>query len=465
MITSKHPVSLWSIVLGFACLCALSLGRGFYSSDGEVMFQTTTALVTQGALALSPDPRLPQIVAGRDGLHYSKYDPGVPLLAAPFYLAGDRLAAVNHAHRTQVAAIAVLLLPALAAGAALAALSRLAQRLSSGASGRALLVTGAAGIGTPLWWYGRVLFPEALLACALTVSVTLLVGAGERRARLTLAGVAFGVGMLTRAALAIYALPLAALAIRTAGDRKRRRARLAWLGMGLAPFAAALLAHNAVRFGDPLITGYAGERFSTPLWQGVAGLLVSPGKGLWLYAPPLLLSAVLWPCFRRTSRSLAEFLALAWAAALLFYGSWWAWDGGWAWGPRLIVPLLPLSCLPLLTLPARPRWVWATALALALGALINLLGVLTNPATHYARLAAHHPDPALRAAFSLTETPILGAIRLLTEGQTEPLALFHLGTTGLPATWQVGAPALALSGLIVSAWHGLRAVRRGHASG
>ncbi len=233
-----------------------------------------------------------------------------------------------------------------------------------------------------------------------------------------------------------------------------------WIALGASPFAAGVLVHNALRFGDPLSTGYAGEGFSTPLWRGVAGLLLSPGKGIWLYAPPLLLSAVLWPRFRQVQPALAIFLALAWAVALPFYGSWWAWDGGWAWGPRLLVPLLPLSCLPLLTLPAERRWVWAAALTIVSGGLINLLGVLTNPVTHYARLAARHTDPALRAAFSVTDAPLAGALRSLVAGQTEPLALFHLGTSGLPLTWQIGAPALALGGLIVGAWHLLRPLRR-----
>lgn len=453
---------VWGVFVAFFCLCALTLGRGFYSSDGEVMFQTAAALVERGTLALSPDPGLPQIVAGRDGRFYSKYDPGLPLLAAPFYLAGDRLAAVNHAHRTTVAALAVSLLPALSAAITLTLLLALASRLASPDDNRPLLLTLAAGMGTPLWWYGRTLFPEALLAAALTAAVTLTVCAADRPARLILAGMALGIGMLTRAALAVYALPLAILALHSGSHPARR---LLWLGLGTVPFATGILLHNALRFGDPLSTGYAGEGFSTPPWQGIAGLLVSPGKGVWLYAPPLLLSVALWPRFRRSQPALAAFLALAWVIALLFYGSWWAWDGGWAWGPRLLAPLLPLSCLPLLALPAGPRWAWATALTITLGAAVNLLGVLTNPVTHYARLAARFPDPSAQAAFSVTDVPVVGALRLLFEGQSEPLALFHLGATGLPPTWQIGAPALAIAGTIAGTWSVLRAMCRAQASG
>jgi len=48
------------------------------------MFLTTDALAEQGDFALTPDPGLPQIVAGTDGTYYGKYDPGLPLLASRF---------------------------------------------------------------------------------------------------------------------------------------------------------------------------------------------------------------------------------------------------------------------------------------------------------------------------------------------------------------------------------------------
>ncbi|MCZ7538442.1 MAG: glycosyltransferase family 39 protein [Anaerolineae bacterium] len=488
-------LSVWAVFGAFGCLCALTLGRGFYSSDGEVMFQTTAALAQRGTLALPPDPGLPQIVAGRGGRYYSKYDPGLPLLAVPFFVAGDRLAAVNHAHRTTIAAISVLLVSALAAAGALAALAALAGRLAPGQTARALLVVASAGLATPLWWYGRVLFPEAVLACALTLAVWLAARAEGSRKGWLLAGAALGAGMLVRASLAIYALPLAwlvlsphprsarmrltapspcmergqaergeaggevnkALSTRSSHDKHSRMARLVWLLAGTVPFAAALLAHNALRFGDPLATGYAGESFSTAPWTGIGGLLLSPGKGVWLYAPPLLLGALLWPRFRREHPALGEFLALAWALALPFYGMWWAWDGGWGWGPRLLVPLLPLSCLPLLTLPARRGW-WAAALcALVLGAGLNIAGILSDPVAHYADVATRCADPAGCVAWTVRDAPLVGAVRLLADGRSEPLALFHLAGTGLPRTWSVGALALLIAGALAAGWRLARA--------
>jgi len=455
---------VWAVTLCCACLYALSLGRGFYASDGDVMFLTTSALATESTLALTPDAALPQIVAGQGGCSYSKYDPGLPLLAVPFFIAGDRLAALNEAHRTQVAATAVLLLPALAGAGAVTALYALARRLFG--AGRGLTVALAAALATPLWPYSRMLFAESVLACALTASVALIVRASSSRRALVAAGAVFGVGVLTRAALAIYALPLAWLLASASADRGLRAVAWRWVAfaLGALPFALGLLAHNALRFGDPLRFGYAGEGFTAPLLEGVAGLLLSPGKSALIYAPPLALAALLGRRFWRSERALAGFLALAWGVALIFYGAWWAWHGGWSWGPRFLVPLLPLSCLPLGVLPMRRGWRAALAVALALGAAVTALGVLTDPVAPYAGASVSGGTDYDAIHWQFESSPVAIAVERLAAGQTEPLALFHLSGGGLPHTWTVGVPLVALLGLALGAAIIVRAVWRAGSS-
>lgn len=441
---------LW---LFFATLYLLSLGRGFYGSDGEVMFKTTAALVERQTFALAPDPGLPQIVRGQHGEHFSKYDPGLPLTGVPFYAAGDWIGRVNHAHRTHLAAIAVLIVPALAAAAAITALAAFTAFLTRGTR-RVLTVALVAGLATPLWPYARTLFAESLLACALTCSA-LLIGrafshggasssAPTRKTVyvfLILAGITFGIGILTRAAFAIYAPALLVLIVRL-GPPGRRLRHLIAFGTGALPWALILLWHNALRFGDPLQFGYAGEGFSTPPWTGIAGLVISPGKSVFLFAPPLILAFVLWPRFRRMHPALADTLALLWITALLVYGSWWAWGGGWSWGPRFLVPLMPLSCLPLVALPDTRSWRRALIALVTLGIAVQCLAVLTDVTPHYAAES--------RNEFAPRDSVLVSAGRLISEGDTEPLALFHLGDTGLPPTWTVGVPVLLVLALIVS---------------
>jgi hypothetical protein len=476
----------------FTCLYLLSIGRGFYSSDGEVMFKTTAALVQRHTFALPPDPGLPQIVRGHDSAFYSKYDPGLPLIAVPFYAAGDGIARVNQAHRIRLAAILVLLIPALSAAGSLAGLAYLIRQQHVSARG-AFWVLVAAGCASPLWVYARTLFPEAALACTLTWAVVMIGGTKRGRqkknqgaassapppdraaARLFAAGMIFGVGVLIRAALLIYLPALVVLILRIrrrplssrVGDEAKHQGaassaptmyRLVSFTAGMLPFVVILRGHNALRFGNPLTFGYAGEGFTTPIWKGVIGLLISPGKGALMYAPPLLLCALLWPRFRRLSPALADCIALAWVSALIFYGSWWAWDGGWCWGPRFLVPLLPLSALPLTMIPAGRRWRIALAALIGIGIAVQLPGVFTDIIPHYADHAAGRAADIDRINFSLSGSPLAGSMQRLVQGRTEPLGLFHLDETGLPITWTAGVPALLIGGALVSFWGMIKSI-------
>ena len=137
-----------------------------------------------------------------------------------------------------------------------------------------------------------------------------------------------------------------ALALGDWGIRHRRlRAALPLLG-----FALLWLGENWLRRGHPLNTGYehnAGYRtvlpysgqpnFSYPLPLGVLQLLLSFGKGLLFFAPGLFL---VFPAARRALRPVRPFQrACLWVVVglLLVYGQWWAWYGGYSWGPRFLV--------------------------------------------------------------------------------------------------------------------------------
>jgi hypothetical protein len=121
----------------------------------------------------------------------------------------------------------------------------------------------------------------------------------------------------------------------------------------LVPIVGALmvLAESWVRRGSPWISGYEGNAgaetiltysarpgFSYPLVLGLLSLLFSFGKGLVFFAPGLLLS------FTGTMSSLAEPLGRAYrlwlwflAGLVVVYAKWWAWYGGWTWGPRFLL--------------------------------------------------------------------------------------------------------------------------------
>lgn len=113
--------------------------------------------------------------------------------------------------------------------------------------------------------------------------------------------------------------------------------------------AAVIALENILTRGAPLNAGYAGDHgyvtllpfsgkqgFSYPLLFGLFSLLLSFGKGLFFFAPALLLV----PRARRERPNLARLfdLSVAFLAGLvLVYSQWWAWYGGWTWGPRFLL--------------------------------------------------------------------------------------------------------------------------------
>jgi hypothetical protein len=69
----------------------------------------------------------------------------------------------------------------------------------------------------------------------------------------------------------------------------------------------------------------------------------------------------------------------------IVYSKWWAWHGGWCWGPRFLVPVIPLLLLPgLAAISVKGRWLLATAILLGLaGFAVQLGGVLINYTAAY----------------------------------------------------------------------------------
>ena len=77
----------------------------------------------------------------------------------------------------------------------------------------------------------------------------------------------------------------------------RARRRAGWFAAAAAVPLLATLAYNLAVFRSP-IGGYGaalvveGGFFNHPVWTGVAGLLVSPGRGIFVYSPVLPLPAL-----------------------------------------------------------------------------------------------------------------------------------------------------------------------------
>jgi hypothetical protein len=213
----------------------------------------------------------------------------------------------------------------------------------------------------------------------------------------SIAGLVLGLATLVRPTN-VLAIPVFALAVLVRDGKPALRAAFilcATSGIGVL----ALLAHNALLFGGPFQFGYptAAEgakrlnTFDTPLVKGLYGFLLSPGKSIFVFAPPVILALAglrrLWK-LERGAATVAMLLPLVY---LFFFARYTQWEGGYCVGPRYMVPpivLLSLALGPMLAGNAA-RIKKIALLLLVLGALVQCVSLATSfmedqvPRGHY----------------------------------------------------------------------------------
>ncbi|HEX9494982.1 MAG TPA: hypothetical protein VGA38_04400, partial [Candidatus Limnocylindria bacterium] len=185
-----------------------------------------------------------------------------------------------------------------------------------------LLATSVRTVGSQaLWQHGGV---------HLALAAVLWLVLHERpleKWRAFLAGSALGLGTFARQTTALL-LP---------GVLSRRSFlhAVAGFGIGVIP----LLAYNAIAFGEPFEQGYGSKPYDTPILTGLYGLLLSPSRGLFVYAPYLAFAvAALILAWRRRGHVAMRLRGFSVAAVgtLALYATYTEWWGGRVFGARFI---------------------------------------------------------------------------------------------------------------------------------
>jgi hypothetical protein len=237
-----------------------------------------------------------------------------------------------------------------------------------------LLTTGLLVVGSPLLAYATTDFSEPGVALMVALVVWGLDGVA-REAKYAALGVGAAVGgavLFRTDSLVLVAVPVAG-ALLALSRRRRRDACL--FALGALPFIVVWIWYNVARFGSPFTGGYRYQGFSHPFFQGVYGLTLSPGRGIFIYAPLVIVALVIVPTLRGTDRVLGVLAAVLITVRVLFYAKWWAWSGGSVWGPRFLVPALPaLAPAIAAALQRRPRSRWLAAAA-AVTVSMSLIGL------------------------------------------------------------------------------------------
>lgn len=288
---------------------------------------------------------------------------------------------------------------------------------------RAVFVALLYGFGTLAWPYARFAFdvtPTALLLLACFRQALLGAETLSGTRRWWYAGILAALAVLVRLPTILALVPVAVWAVLALSDRPAtRRRRLVAFSLPVAASLAFSAWYNLVRFGDILNDGHAANAADHLLlhpWVGVFGMTLSPGKGLLWYSPTLLFALVALPRFHARHREPAR-VALAMAllslVPYLFVPDWY---GGDAWGPRFVLPVLPLLMLPAVECPPILLATWRRSVAAALIILWSLIMQASGQLVSYPlrlRAAARAGISPTQLAWDPRHSPVLDQLGTL----------------------------------------------------
>ncbi|MEO7934891.1 MAG: hypothetical protein ABIR27_01400 [Dokdonella sp.] len=233
---------------------------------------------------------------------------------------------------------------------------------------------------------------------------------------------------------------------------------VAWLIVGAVLPLAALLYYN-VGFMGEFAGGYGvvspPSNFFQGNWSGLAGLLVSPSRGLLVFSPFLVFVVVglIQRLRSPKTKAFAVALSLAVVAQIVLY-AFCDWRAGAAWGPRWLTDLLPILVWMLAPAPMslRPlaRGVFVALIAVSVG--VQVVGAFWYTKTSDELIYAGDPA-SMRNAWNPANIPFIAELRhppapgeLLCDAQG---SIDRIGQTLLPSPAQL--PELE-PGAVLEGW-------------
>lgn len=340
-----------------------------------------------------------------NGHYYSDKAPGPAFLGVPVYWILSRIQNLmvdpqNHianvlwwGFKMQVVRILVIAIPSAFLGVLLFTfLSSIPIPQSY-----ALWLTLGFSLGTMAFPYSTLFYGHQFAAvCLFTAFIPLysllqpeICNLKSKILKLWVAGFLAGYGIFSEYPVALLALVL----IIYLWVKEKNIKSMFYFFSGMAIPIIILLYYNYLCSGNIFKLGYfhvAGEQFRAEMSQGIAGvtypklsalwgITFSLYRGLFLINPFLLFAIPGYFYMFREPRWRKEFWVSVSAVLLflLFNSSYYMWWGGWANGPRHLIPVLPFLILPIAFLP-RKYWDYLCAL-IVLSMLFMWLGSVIDP--------------------------------------------------------------------------------------
>lgn len=283
----------------------------------------------------------PYFLVHRNGHYISLYPPGPALLALPIYAlpvvmglsaTSNWIPYLEKLSATLIAALSVLFL--------FWALGELVTEKA------ALAIAIIYAFGTSTFSVSsQALWQHAPSQCLLSLALYFLLRGIKEVRYIPYASLVMACTIVMRPTNALIALPIGLYIL-----HKYPHLIVRSILFALPPLSFLVL-YDHVYFGSIMANGYtasgvvSGSSFSTPVFEGLSGLLFSPSRGLFIYSPILIFSIL------GIVKSWAErvvifrYLTIGLVLDLLLYCKWMGWDGGTGFGPRILADLSPIFCL------------------------------------------------------------------------------------------------------------------------
>ena len=331
-------------ILGLVAWCVYVQGNYVPGGDVTPTELLPISVLTEGDLDLDEfydkDSRLPFWVVVRKDRVISYYPIVAPLLNLPrvwwarlqgqdLYLERERLA---HDTACVITALSVVCMVYVFYGL--------------GLSTRTCAFFGALyAFGTCVWSIGsQALWQHGPSLLFLAGAMALLL---RNNRWLPLAGLLLGLAVFNRPTNAVFAVPLTLYVF------IHHRPRVLWFLMWAAIPALLMGLYSHVYWGSILSLGqghsFSGTHgdhktgFGYPLFKGLASVLISPSRGVFTYTPVLLFALPVWALsfWRSKEQPILRYIAYGAAFNLILLAKWQVWWGGWSWGYRMLVEMVP----------------------------------------------------------------------------------------------------------------------------
>lgn len=275
----------------------------------------------------------------------------------------------------------------LVAAASAIAVFRTARLLASPGIFRPLMVTLAYGLGSTMLAYSGIAWHDTLATGYLAIGCYFLVSLLAAQPSLPSGAAAgFFLGLTITTSMLPFAVVLVSAAFLTVSRPRSLPVFVGGAVVGLAP----LLIYNFVCFGNPLllsnVIGNYSDTFFHPTWDNFSGKLRFYSRMISVYVPIFwfgLAGLAFFP--RRLAR--AQLLFMTMVGALGFHILNIDANGTCQYGPRYLLPAMPIACLGLIgfSFIESPRFKRLLGFAVVTGALVSF-GINVIGAMHGAML-------------------------------------------------------------------------------